>query len=63
MIFSTEKYLKEELNHIEIVFKHKNSYPSWVIDKVFKHVQQAQQVPCNIANEKENDNKKIHLIR
>ena len=38
-ICSTEKYLKEELNHIETVFKHQNSYPSWVIDKVFKQVQ------------------------
>ena len=32
-ICSTEKYLKEELNHIETVFKHQNSYPSWVIVK------------------------------
>ena len=57
---STEKYLKEELNHIEIVFKHQNSYPSWVIDKVFKQVQQAQQVPSNTANENESHNKNIH---
>ena len=59
---STEKYLKEELNHIETVFKHQNSYPSWVIDKVFKQVQQAQQVPSNTANEKESDNKNIHRL-
>ena len=38
-ICSTGKYLKEELNHIETVFKHQNNYPSWVIDKVFKQVQ------------------------
>ena len=59
-IFSTEKYLKEELNHIETVLKHQNSYPSWVIDKVFKQVKQAQQVPSNTAHEKESDNKNIH---
>ena len=61
-ICSTEKYLKEELNHIETVFKHQNNYPSWVIDKVFKQVQQAQQVPSNTANEKESDNKNIHRL-
>ena len=38
------------------------SYPSWVIDKVFKQVQQAQQVPSNTANEKENDNKNIRRL-
>ena len=61
-ICSTEKYLKEELNHIETVFKHQNNYPSWVIDKVFKQVQQAQQVPSNTVNETENDNQKIHRL-
>ena len=35
-ICSTKKYLIEELNYIETVFKHQNSYPSWVIDKVIK---------------------------
>ena len=49
----TEKYLKEELNHIETIFKHQNNYPSWVIDKVIKQVQQATQVPSNTTNEKE----------
>ena len=58
----TEKYLKQELNHIEIAFKHQNSCPSWIIDKVFKQVQQAQQVPPNTANEKEKDKKKIHRL-
>ena len=59
-ICSTEKYLKEELNHIETVFKYQNNYPSSVINKVIKQVQRAQQVPSNTTNEKENDNKKIH---
>ena len=40
-ICSTEKYLKEELNHIKAVFKHQNSYPSWVLDQVLKQIQQA----------------------
>ena len=44
------------------VFKHQNNYPSWVIDKVFKKVQQAQQVPSNTANEKESHNKNIHQL-
>ena len=61
-ICSTEKYLKRDLNHIETVFKHQNNYPSWVIDKVFKQVQQAQQVPSNTANEKESDKKNIHRL-
>ena len=59
---STKKYLKEKLNHTETIFKHQNSYPSWVIDKVFKWVQQIQQVPSNTTFEKENDNKKIHWL-
>ena len=61
-ICSTQKHLKEELNYIETVFKHQNSYPSWVIDKVIKQVQQAQKVPTNTANENENGNKKIHRL-
>ena len=60
-ICSTEKYLKEELNYIKTVFEHQNKYPSWVIDKVIKQVQQAQKVPTNTANENEND-KKIHRL-
>ena len=61
-ICSTEKYLKEEFNYIETVFKHQNSYLSWVIDKAIKQVQQAQEVPTNTANENENGNKKIHRL-
>ena len=38
------------MNHIKAVFKHQNSYPSWITDKVFKQAQQAQQVPSNTAN-------------
>ena len=50
------------MNHIETVFKHQNNYPSWVIDKVCKQVQQAQQVPSNTTNKKESDNKNIHRL-
>ena len=49
------------MNYIETVFKHQNSYPSWVIDKV-KQVQQAQKVQTNTANENENVNKKIYCL-
>ena len=48
------------MNYIETAFKHQTSYPSWVIDKVFKQVQQAQQVLSNVANKKGNDSKKLH---
>ena len=50
------------MNHIETVFKHQNNYPSWIIDKVIKQFQKAQQVPSNTTNEKENDNKKTHQL-
>ena len=33
---STEKHLKEELNHITKTFNQINNYPHWVITKVFK---------------------------
>ena len=59
-ICSAEKYLKEELNHIETVFKHQSYYPSSGNNKVVKQVQQGQKVPSNTANEKENGKKKIH---
>ena len=49
-------------NYIETVFKHQNSYPTWVSDKVIKQVQQAEKVPTNTANENENGNKKIHRL-
>ena len=61
-ICSTEKYFNKELSDIKTVFKHQNIYPSSVVDKVLKQVQQAQQVPYNTTNEKENDNKKIHRL-
>ena len=41
--FVSEEYLKEELNHIETVFKHQNNCPSWVINKLNKQVQQVFQ--------------------
>ena len=50
------------MHYIETDFKYQKSYPSWVIDKVIKQVQQAQKVPTNTANENENDNKKIHRL-
>ena len=50
------------MNYIETVFKHQNSYPTWVSDQVIKQVQQAEKVPTNTANENENGNKKIHRL-
>ena len=50
------------MNHIETVFEHPNNCPSWVIDKVIKQVQQAQQVPSYTANEKESGNKNIYWL-
>ena len=50
------------MNHVETVFKLQSNYPSWVIHKVFKQVQQAQQVPFKTANENESDNKNIHWL-
>ena len=60
---SIEKYYKKELNYIETVFKHQNSYPTWVSDKVIKQVQQAEKVPTNTANENENDNYHIKEMK
>ena len=59
-IYSTEKYLKEELNYIETVFKHQNNYLSLVIYITIE--QEAEKIPTNTANENENGNMKIHHI-
>ena len=32
--FSTDEYLKEEIEHIRKVSHHRNNYPLWVINKV-----------------------------
>ena len=50
------------MNDIETIFKHQNNYPSWFIDKVFKQIQEAQQVLSNTANENESDKKNIHQL-
>ena len=41
-ICSTDKYLKEELEHIWIVFHHWNNYPLRIINKV---IDDAKKVP------------------
>ena len=56
--FSPYLFLFKELNQIEAVFKHQNNYPSCVINKVIKQVQQAQQVQCNTTNGKKNTTRK-----
>ena len=37
---STEKHLKEELNHIRETFNEINNYLHWVITKVFKEIKE-----------------------
>ena len=37
---STEKHLKEELNHIRKTFNEINNYPHWVITKVSKEIKE-----------------------
>ena len=46
----------------DCIIKYQSNYPSCVINKIIKQVQQSQQVPSNNANEKENDNKKINQL-
>ena len=41
-ICSADEYLKEKLEHIRIVFHHRNKYPLWVINKV---IDDAKRVP------------------
>ena len=38
--YSTEKHLKEELNHIRKTFNEINNYPHWVITNVFKEIKE-----------------------
>ena len=35
---STEKHLREELNHIRKTFSETNNYPNWVITNVFRDI-------------------------
>ena len=61
-ICSTKKYLEKELNYIETVFKHQNSYPSQVIDKVIKQVQQAQKVPTNTTKRQQENTSSVVTV-
>ena len=46
LVCSSDEYLKEQLEHIRTVFKDRNNYPLWVINKV---IDDAKNVPS--ANE------------
>ena len=57
-ICSTDEYLKEELEHIRIVFHHRNNYPLWVINKV---IDDAKKIPSTNENDP-SSNDKIYQI-
>ena len=55
---STDKYLKEELEHMRTVFHHRNNYPPWVINKV---IDDAKKVP-SADEDGSSSNDKIHHL-
>ena len=57
---STDKYLKEELEHIRTVFHHRNNYPPWVINKV---IDDAKRVPSADENDSSSNDKIHHLFQ
>ena len=60
---STEKHLKEELNHIRKTFNEINNYPHWVITKVFKEIKEMTPSEKEIqVKEDENTSIKNHLL-
>ena len=60
---STEKHLKEELNHIRKTFNEINDYPHWVTTKVFNEVKEMTPSEKEIqVKEDENTNMKNHLL-
>ena len=60
---STEKYLKEELNHIRKTFNEINNYPHWVTRRVFKEIKEMTPSKKEIqVKEDENTSSKNHLL-
>ena len=60
---STEKHLKEELNHIRKTFNEINNYPHWVITKVFKEIKEMTPSEKEIqVKEDENTSIKNHKL-
>ena len=60
---STEKHLKEELNHIRKTFNEINNYPHWVITKVFKEIKEMTPSEKEIqVKEDENTSIKNHIL-
>ena len=60
---STEKRLKEELNHIRKTFNEINNYPHWVITKVFKEIKEMIPSEKEIqVKEHENTTIKNHVL-
>ena len=63
IIYSTEKHLKEELNHIRKTLNEINNYPHWVITKVFKEIKEMTPSEKKIQiKEDENTSIKNHLL-
>ena len=60
---STEKHLKENLNHIKNTFNEINNYPQWVITKIFKKIKEMTPSEKEIqVKEDENISIKNHLL-
>ena len=60
---STEKQLKEELNHIRKTFNEVNNYLHWVITKVFKEIKEMAPSEKEIqVKEDENTSIKNHIL-
>ena len=60
---STEKHLKEELNHIRKTFNEINNFPTWVITKVFKEIKEMTPSEKEIqVTGDENTSIKNHLL-
>ena len=51
--------MKEELEHIQKVFHHRNNYPLWVINKV---IDDAEKIPTANENGSSNNEKIYHLM-
>ena len=61
---STEKHLKEELNHIRKTFNEINNYPHWVITKLFKEIKEIIPLEKEIQVKEDENNISIknHLL-
>ena len=72
-IWSTDKFLEEEIEYVRAVFYHQNIYHLWVINKITKEVKEKPKA-TKVDNDKSGDrkhrlvlpskgNKGAHLLR